>query len=44
MQQAFGPYTSDVIIEPREAGYPAAWWACMALIAVFTLVAVVVTA
>ena len=44
MQQAFGPYTGHVISEPREAGYPAAWWACMALIAVFALVAVVVAA
>ena len=38
MQEAFGPYTSNVIEEPaeRDVGYGAIWWGCIAVIAVLT--------
>jgi len=42
MQEAFGPYCTPYISETRETGYPALWWAAMAIIAVCTVVLVVV--
>jgi hypothetical protein len=36
MQEAFGPYTSYRIDEPRETGYSAAWWAAIAIAAIVT--------
>ena len=36
MQEAFGPYTSNRIDEPRDTGYSAAWWCAVAVIAIVT--------
>jgi hypothetical protein len=36
MQEAFGPYTSREITEPRETGYSAAWWFAIAAVAIVT--------
>ena len=41
LQEAFGPYCSPYISEPKETGYPTWWWYSMAVIAVLTMVLVV---
>lgn len=44
LQQAFGPYTSNEIVDPSDTSYPWTWWALMVAVSLVTLVIVVVTA
>lgn len=38
LDEAFGPYTSHKIHEP-PTDYPWAWWACLTIIALFSVAA-----
>lgn len=40
LQEAFGPYATGPIIEPKATGYSLGWWAAMSLCAACAVAAI----
>ena len=42
MQEAFGPYTSNQLVERNSSDYGWAWWAAIVVVSVVSLIVIAV--